>query len=252
MSTYSKINHAMYEHPKIVGLSDRAFRAYVESILYSGKHLTDGFLDERIVLRMWGAEAAAELCENDVNNPSWVRVTGGWQIYGYAERQTSRAQVDAQREQKRSAAHSRWNAQRMHSASTVHSTTHAQAMPDIDIDTDVDIDKQKITNKSPYSEDFEKFWKSYPRRLAKGDAWKAWCQLRKEKLLPSVDVLTVAAESYGRRNHDPEYQKYPAGWLRQHRWLDEADAPKRGGSMHDQPKGDKPAWKAVVADPWLG
>ena len=144
MSTYAKIEHGMYEHPKIVGLSDTAFRAYVESILYSGKHLTDGFLDERIVYRMWGNDVAEELCSNDPVNPSWVRVEGGWQIYGYCERQTSKAEIDALREQKRSAANARWhakrNAQSMHGAYDVHSTSDAQAMPEVEVEVEVEVE----------------------------------------------------------------------------------------------------------------
>lgn len=157
MSTYAKIEHGMYEHPKIVGLSDTAFRAYVESILYSGKHLTDGFLDERIVRRMWGENVAEELCGNDPVNPSWVRVEGGWQIYGYCERQTSKAEIDALREQKRSAANARWDAKRnaeaMHGAYGVHSTSDAQAMPEIEVDINTLTSETKVSTSDDFSDD---------------------------------------------------------------------------------------------------
>lgn len=103
MSTYSIIEHSLYDNPKIVGLSCEAFRAYVEGILYSGKNLTDGFLDERIVARMWGTQVAEELTTNDPLNPSWERVEGGWLIYGFCERQNTKADVDAMRERKSAA-----------------------------------------------------------------------------------------------------------------------------------------------------
>ena len=148
MSTYAKIEHGLYENPKIIGLSDKAFRTYLESILYSGNHLTDGFIDERIAKRMGWVEAADELTSNDQVNPSWQRVEGGWQIYGYCERQTSRADVEAMREQKRNAANARWSkkpskddTEAMHGAYSVQSKSDAQAMPDIDIDTYIDKDK---------------------------------------------------------------------------------------------------------------
>lgn len=80
---------------------------------------------------------------------------------------------------------------------------------------------------SRYSPDFERFWKNYPRREQKGDAFKAWEQLRKKRLLPSLDVLTVAAEAYGLRVTDPKFRKLPAGWLRAEMWLDEPVAPER-------------------------
>jgi hypothetical protein len=103
MSTYAKIEHSLYDNPKIVGLSCEAFRAYVEGILYSGKNLTDGFLDERIVSRMWGVQVAEELTTNDPTNPSWERVEGGWLIYGFTERQNTKEDVDAMRERKSAA-----------------------------------------------------------------------------------------------------------------------------------------------------
>lgn len=109
--------------------------------------------------------------------------------------------------------------------------------PTVDRPTKNTITKNTITKEttfndveqvSRYSPDFERFWKNYPRRQQKGDAWKAWEQLRKKKLLPSLDVLTVAAEAYGLRVTDPKFTKLPAGWLRAEMWLDEPQAPKRG------------------------
>lgn len=155
MATYAKIEHNLYENPKLVGLSDKAFRAYIESILYSGKHLTDGFLDERIVSRMWGLDAAEELSANDPINPSWVRVEGGWQIYGFCERQTTKAEVDAMREQKSRAGKASVEAKRSrqqadiqqsveHNANT--GSTKAQPDIDIDIDTYTDIDTSVNVN----------------------------------------------------------------------------------------------------------
>jgi len=142
MSLYAKIEHNLYENPKIVGLSDAAFRAYVESILYSGKHLTDGFLDERIVSRMWGADVAAELSANDPVNPSWTRVDGGWKIYGFCERQTTKADVDAMKEQKSRAGKASAEARRNRKDTQIEQSvehngniTSTETQPDTDTDT---------------------------------------------------------------------------------------------------------------------
>ena len=145
MTLYAKIEHNLYENPKIVGLSDKAFRAYIESILYSGKHLTDGFLDERIVARMW-PDGIDELTSNDPVNPSWVKVDGGYQIYGFCERQTTKAEVDAMREQKSRAGKASVEAKRNKKQTEIQqsveqsaNTTPTQAQPDTDIDTYIDI-----------------------------------------------------------------------------------------------------------------
>ena len=59
----------MDEHPKIIGLSDAAFRAIIEGTFYARRMLTDGFLDERVVLRRWGQGVADELSSNDPGRP---------------------------------------------------------------------------------------------------------------------------------------------------------------------------------------
>ena len=95
---YAKFDIGMDEHAKIVVLSDAAFRALFESTLYSRRQLTDGFLDERIVLRKWGANIAAELTSNDPQRPSWIKVEGGWAIHDFAQHQTTNEDIAKKRE----------------------------------------------------------------------------------------------------------------------------------------------------------
>lgn len=87
----------MDEHPKILVLSDAAFRAFIEGTLYSRRMLTDGFLDERVVLRRWGKESADELSSNDPLRPSWVAVDGGWQIHDFGKHHPLRSEIEAKR-----------------------------------------------------------------------------------------------------------------------------------------------------------
>lgn len=91
-------------------------------------------------------------------------------------------------------------------------------------------DKSSDRVKTVYPEDFEAWWKSYPRRESKGDALKAWKTLQKERILPPVEELIAAAEAYGRRETRPEFRKLPGGWLRDHKWGDEKTAPHQPGS----------------------
>lgn len=78
---------------------------------------------------------------------------------------------------------------------------------------------------------FETFWQHYPRRVAKGDARKAW-----EKLKPSPDLeaqMLAALEWQRGQWDDPRYIPYPASWLRAERWEDEpprvAEKPRQLG-----------------------
>lgn len=87
--------------------------------------------------------------------------------------------------------------------------------------------------RTPYSPQFLDWWQAYPRKESKGDAWKAWEQLRKSKQLPDIDQLKDAALSYARRGHEPQYLKLPGGWLRDRKWEDE---------VLQQKKTDPDAW----------
>lgn len=95
---YARFDIAMDEHPKIMLLSDAAFRALHEATYYSRRQLTDGFLDERVALRKWRPEIIEELSSNHPERPSWIRVEGGWEIRDYADHQTTTADIEAKRQ----------------------------------------------------------------------------------------------------------------------------------------------------------
>jgi hypothetical protein len=99
---YARFDIAMDEHPKIMLLSDAAFRALFESTMYSRRQLTDGFLPVRVVLRKWGQAVADELTSNDPEKPSWVPTerdgTPGFRIHDYEKHQTTTADISAKRE----------------------------------------------------------------------------------------------------------------------------------------------------------
>lgn len=94
---YARFDIAMDEHPKVMLLSDAAFRALIESTMYARRQLTDGFLAAGIVARKWGNDIAAELTSNHPDRPSWTPVEGGFLIRDYAEHQTTNADIQAKR-----------------------------------------------------------------------------------------------------------------------------------------------------------
>ena len=115
---FAPFDIGMDEHPKIIGLSVRAFRALFEGTFYARRTMSDGFLDERVVLRRWGADAASELSANDVETPSWVRIESprpGWRIHDFEKHHPLRAEIEAKRaalSEKRSRAGSKGAAKR--------------------------------------------------------------------------------------------------------------------------------------------
>jgi len=86
----------------------------------------------------------------------------------------------------------------------------------------VTIDLQnKYLNKIETKETFESFWAIYPRRIAKGQAEKAWA-----KLSPNPDLVSAileAIESFDWAK-DERFIPYPATWLNARRWEDEKPA----------------------------
>lgn len=44
-----RLNGDFAEHPKVIDLSDRAFRLYISGLCYTARNLTDGFLSDRAV-----------------------------------------------------------------------------------------------------------------------------------------------------------------------------------------------------------
>lgn len=99
---YARFDIGMDEHPKIILLSDAAFRALHEATYYSRRQTTDGFLPDGVVRRRWPAEAIAELMANDPERPSLYPFTkagvSGLMIHDFDKHQTTTADIEAKRE----------------------------------------------------------------------------------------------------------------------------------------------------------
>ncbi len=122
---YARFTLDFPDSAKIAPLSDAAFRALVEMILWSRRQLTDGFIPRRIAVSKWGGErvealasrllrcclddASAcfgllhELCSNDPENPSLTEVENGYLIHDFAEHQTTKSELASRREARVSA-----------------------------------------------------------------------------------------------------------------------------------------------------
>jgi hypothetical protein len=74
-----------------------------------------------------------------------------------------------------------------------------------------------------FDEQFGRFWNVYPRKVAKGDAEKAW-----RKLNPPIETVEKMLKAIESAKASPDWQKdsgqfipYPATWLNGKRWEDE-------------------------------
>lgn len=84
-----------------------------------------------------------------------------------------------------------------------------------------------------YSEEFERWWASFPNQTGKGAAWKAW-----DKAFIRVDLQTLidAAKRYAQTKPDDRQWCNPSKWLRENRW---EDAPPASTTAEPaEPEGD--------------
>ena len=71
--------------------------------------------------------------------------------------------------------------------------------------------------------DFDRFWTAYPRKIAKGDARKAW-----QALAPDAALVDRILDALVWQTRQPDWLRdggtwipYPATYLRSERWEDE-------------------------------
>jgi hypothetical protein len=74
-------------------------------------------------------------------------------------------------------------------------------------------------------QDFELFWKAYPRKVAKRQAQKSFAKLMVTKDAPTIKQLLDGVERYKATTLDPKYIAHPATWLNQGRWEDDVTTP---------------------------
>ena len=79
----------------------------------------------------------------------------------------------------------------------------------------------KAKKPSGYTDYFENFWRTYPRRIEKKSAFKAWKTALKSGA--TADEITAGAARYAKyRAGEPErFTKHPSTWLNQGCWEDE-------------------------------
>lgn len=204
--TWIKLDDTLPNNPKILPLSDKAFRLYIEGLCYANQYLTDGFLAQAVVNRLDSDNAAQELLTAGL----WIEVDLGMQIHDYCEHQTSRKVVEAKREQVRN------RVTRYREKSNAHVT-----LPETETETETD--KRKDL--------FDEFWKIYPLKVGKGAALKAF--LKATRTTDANIIIKGATRYKSDPNRSHTYTAHASTWLNAQRWLDEA-LPERNLSPEEK------------------
>lgn len=225
----------MDEHPKIAPLSDAAFRALFEATFYSRRMLSDGFLDERIVLKRWGQAVADELSSNDHNRPSWIRVEGGWQIHDFEKHHPLRAEIEAKRSglsAKRSVAGKLGNESRWGGKSNAKSSqTDRKAIANDRSETETET--LKTSAPSVLASEFDTAWNYWPKKVERKQAFDRFKIAAKKR---GVEALVNDIIIFGGAYSSTTEKKFVPAlgvWLGRERWTDElpgTGSPKRGNA----------------------
>ena len=87
-----------------------------------------------------------------------------------------------------------------------------------------DREKPKKTKNNPeFDARFDEFWKSYPRKVAKQDAQKAFMKIAPDDEILSLMLKALAKEKKSEQWREDRFIPYPATWLNGKRWEDDRE-----------------------------
>lgn len=147
---FARLSLDYADHPKIAGLSDGAFRAHVEMILYSRRYMTDGAIAKQIAKR-WPEQVLSELLANDPATPSLgVNGDGSYQLHGFDEMQETRAEIEEKRRIRADAGRKGGLAK----AKQTPSKTGSKNVPETETETETDRGRAKPARRTKLSDHF--------------------------------------------------------------------------------------------------
>jgi uncharacterized protein YdaU (DUF1376 family) len=99
------------------------------------------------------------------------------------------------------------------------STPVQQTLNDSSTDVQLTNNHKPITNINIYNDQFEMFWKSYPKKTAKESAKKAWIKIKPNDEL--IAKITKAVKDQKLSEREQQFIPHAATWLNAKRWEDE-------------------------------
>lgn len=100
MRGYVKIDDSIDEHPKLLEVGPLAAWAYISSITYCNRNLTDGFVPAQKGAILAGSDQTSDKL---VSAGLWEAVEGGYRVRDYLGHQRSKAEILQLREDRRAA-----------------------------------------------------------------------------------------------------------------------------------------------------
>lgn len=204
---------------------------HLVSILYSAQQRSDGVFPVALVKALAAAQsehAIAALFEVGM----WVNLPSGMaEVRDFLDHQPSSRSRSEASEKGRRAAAARWARDASSNASGIASSNaEERRVESKDQNTCSSTIVESVEHvptdpAGPLATDFDAWWKLYPRKVAKGQAMKAYKTARKKT---TAEALTAAITAQAPQliEKGPAYCPHPATWLNGERWSDEtASAP---------------------------
>jgi hypothetical protein len=220
--TWIRLEDTFFTHPKIASLSAEAKVLHLAGLCYSSQHLTDGYIPSEVVpilLRRNHQRALNLLTSAGLWHTS---SDGAFQIHGYLDYQTSRAQVEKIKETTRKRVEKHRNKKLGIDDGNAHVTPLqkvgnalvTQPEPEPHTEPEPELKDKRLVQIA-----FERFWDLYPRKQGKAKAKGAFEKAMKKS---SIEEILAGLENYKATISDPQFVAMPATWLNGERWNDEA------------------------------
>ena len=238
---FAQFDVGYLDNPKIMDLLDASAIAvlmHAASVLYCAQHLTDGEVTAGAMSRKVGGSTSdvslltnaglwhlpgheCEFCPQPA--------AGKVYVHDYTEHNRTSDGVKRSSEAGRKGAAARWQkenntavsrADRMRLVSEPHCDS-----PEIAMAREKEREKERKNLKTPpkASIEFDKFWISYPRKVGKEAARKAFIKAMTKttaaKIMSGVEDLRIRVAG-----KDQQFTPHPATWLNEGRWDDEVSA----------------------------
>jgi len=98
---WARLDDTFHSNPKVTGISDKAFRLYVNGIAWCCQHLTDGSIPKHVLMQLCGqirAQRCHEVATELVRAGLFVQTDSGYDIHDFTDYQFTKSQVQQRRQ----------------------------------------------------------------------------------------------------------------------------------------------------------
>lgn len=240
---FFKIDVGYFRNPKIMTLLDEcpdAVLLHLSAIAYAREHLTDGVVQMRrvmadVLVDPCGSQCGSHcepqcarmlLAKNDLITPIDKRTA---LVHDYAKHNQTRADVEKASAAARKGAQSRWDAKRnadRNADRIANRNADRTAKGNADRNAEESREEKNYARARVRAREgrFDEFWDTYPRKVGKGAAVKAWAKAVKDT--DPDDILNgLTRQLPGLRSSEERFVPHPSTWLNACRWDDEPSTP---------------------------